>query len=100
MLIRAVGPGLAQYGVTGTVSTTALSVVDSKGNTVSQNSGWSTSPDAVAITLAATQVGAFALTPGSGDSALITSLNPGSYTAVVNGAGNAGNALVELYLLP
>jgi hypothetical protein len=48
-----------------------------------------------------TSVGAFALTPGSRDAALIVTLEPGSYTAQVSGIGNAtGVAIVEVYELP
>ena len=46
-------------------------------------------------------VGAFPLTAGSKDSALVVTLPSGNYTAVVSGAsGDTGIALVEVYLLP
>jgi hypothetical protein len=46
-------------------------------------------------------VGAFALTPGSRDAALLTTLAPGSYTVQVSGAdGGTGEALVEIYEVP
>jgi hypothetical protein len=48
-----------------------------------------------------TQVGAFQLTAGSGDCAIVATLPPGSYTAQVTGANNAtGVALVEIYEVP
>ena len=47
---------------------------------------------------AAAQVGAFALTAGSKDAALLVTLQPGAYTVVVSGVGGtAGVALVEVY---
>ena len=43
-------------------------------------------------------MGAFALTAGSGDSAMVVTLPPGSYTAIVSGAGGTtGTALAEVY---
>ena len=42
--------------------------------------------------------GAFALPPGSADSALVATLPAGAYTAQVTGAGGAtGVALLEVY---
>jgi hypothetical protein len=43
-------------------------------------------------------VGAFDLEDGSKDAAVVVTLPPGVYTAVISGAGNeAGLALVEVY---
>ena len=45
--------------------------------------------------------GAFALPPGSPDCALLLTLAPGSYTAIVSGLdGSSGAALVEAYQAP
>ena len=51
---------------------------------------------------ASASVGAFALTAGELDAAvLLTNLPPGSYTLQVAGENNAtGNVLVELYEVP
>jgi hypothetical protein len=48
------------------------------------------------------QVGAFALTAGSRDAALLVTLKPGSYTAQVKAAQSAssGVALIEIYEVP
>ena len=47
---------------------------------------------------AARQTGAFALVPGSADSALLVTLPPGAYTAVLDSPTGAGGvALVEVY---
>jgi hypothetical protein len=103
LLIRAVGPSLSQFGVSGTLSQPILSIYDSNGNLVAVNIGWSngSSADAVAIAGAATSTGAFALTPGSADSAVYVNLSPGSYTAQVTGEnGSTGIALVEVYQVP
>ncbi|MCX6951574.1 MAG: hypothetical protein NTV51_05230, partial [Verrucomicrobia bacterium] len=50
-----------------------------------------------AISAAAAQAGAFAFAPGSADAALLVTLPPGGYTAVVRGATSAGSVLVEAY---
>jgi sugar lactone lactonase YvrE len=101
VLIRAVGPTLSQFGVNGVLAKPSLSVMDSSGNTVATNTGWSTnsSPAAIASEMAA--VGAFPLPSGSADCALVLMLPPGAYTAIVSGVGGtSGVALVEVYQAP
>ena len=98
LLIRADGPALSNFGVTGFLNQPSLSVYDSSGNLVASNTGWETSPNTSALVSAATSVGAFALTRGSSDSALIVSLPAGSYSAHVSGVNNTtGVALAEIY---
>lgn len=100
VLIRGVGPGLGQFGLTGTLARPQLLLFQGA-QLVAQNSGWSTSPDAAGITAAGAQVGAFALAPGSADAALLFTLEPGAYSAQVVGTGGAaGVALVEVYEVP
>jgi hypothetical protein len=48
-----------------------------------------------------TAAGAFALTAGSADSALVVTVPAGSYTAVISGVNStSGTALAEVYELP
>jgi hypothetical protein len=100
LLVRAVGPALAGFGVAGTLADPQLTLY--RGNTaVAANDNWSSAVNAADIASAATQVGAFALTSASRDAAVLTSLEAGSYTAVVSGVGGAtGTALVEIYVVP
>jgi hypothetical protein len=100
VLIRAAGPALAPFGVTGALARPALTLF--AGATVlAQNSGWSASADSAAIADAAARVGAFAFAAGSADAALIVNLAPGAYTAQVTGvAGATGTTLLEVYELP
>ncbi|HEY1794292.1 MAG TPA: CotH kinase family protein [Opitutaceae bacterium] len=101
VLVRADGPALAGFGVPGSLAGPVLQVFDSSGSLVASNAGWSTNANAAAIAAAATAAGAFALQPGSADSALLLTLQPGSYTAVVSGSGgSSGIALAETYALP
>ncbi len=99
VMIRAVGPGLNQFGLTGTLPSPVLVLTNQAGQTVATGSNWSASADAAAITAASAQSGAFPMV--AGDAAMIVNLAPGAYTAqVTNAAGASGVALVEVYELP
>jgi len=100
VLVRAVGPGLSAFGVNGALPDPAIELY--LGNLrIGGNTRWNTAPNAAAIRSAASQVGAFALAEGSGDSALLATLGPGGHTIQVRGAaGTAGVALVEIYEVP
>ncbi len=100
LLIRAVGPTLGTLGVTGTLADPKLEIIPAGGTTpIASNDNWDAS---LAPVMAG--AGAFALTPGSKDAALVVTLGPGSYTAQVSGVGTGaaaqGVAIVEVYDLP
>jgi hypothetical protein len=98
MLVRAVGPSLAQFDVSSPLADPVLSVFDAAHNRVATNTGWSTNLNSVAIAAAAAANGAFPLAANSRDSALLVTLNPGAYTFQLSSAsGTAGNALIEAY---
>lgn len=97
LLIRAVGPALAQFGVTNALASPRLSVFFGS-QLIATNTGWSGQANAAAIADAARQVAAFPLANPSADSALLLDLAAGNYTAQVEGVGGAsGTALVEVY---
>ncbi len=97
VLVRGVGPALAKFGVTGVLETPTLTVFQGD-RLVAQNDGWQAS--AAEVTAASAASGAFALEAGSKDAAVVLTLAPGSYSAVVSGAGGlSGAALVEVYEL-
>lgn len=97
LLIRAVGPTLAGFGASGTISDPKLELRSGPA-VVATNNDWS---DDVRINAAGAAVGAFALAAGSKDSALLIALAPGTYSAVVSGVANVtGVALVEVYEVP
>lgn len=99
ILIRAVGPGLAAFGVGGTLADPQMSLFRGA-TTVAGNDNWSSAANATEIAAAAMSSGAFALTSGSRDSALLVELAAGAYTVSVNGVGaTTGTALVELYVV-
>jgi len=94
LLIRAVGPTLAAFGVTGTLADPILQV-RSGAELLNENDDWG---NATAISTAAASVGAFSLPTSSKDAALLVTLPAGSYTAQVSGASETtGVALVEIY---
>lgn len=97
VLLRAVGPGLAPFGLTG-LPDPALELFDSSGNLLALNDDWSTSADAVQIASTAAAVGAFALAQGGKDAALVRTLAPGAYTVRARPATGAGGiGYLELY---
>ena len=102
VLIRAIGPSLTQFGVTGVLAAPQLSLYRSSDSAqLQQNASWLTAPNAAQIGLTAAQVGAFALPATAKDSAILMTLDPGSYTAQVSGVGGTtGVALVEIYEVP
>jgi hypothetical protein len=110
VLIRAVGPGLANYGVGGTLSDPMLTLFDSRNTILARNDNWESPIASEALTMAnspsdivaaGASVQAFNLQSGSRDAALLVTLPPGGYTASVSGVNGAtGVALVEVYEVP
>lgn len=98
VLIRASGPALIPFGVTGTLADPMLQLYAGT-NLIASNSAWGGNPQ---ISASASAVGAFAWKfPSSNDSAILVTLPPGAYTAEVSGAtGDTGVALVEVYEVP
>ncbi len=98
LLIRAAGPALAAFGVTGTISDPQIAVV-SNGLQVLTNDNWSAdTTNAAAVRAAAAASGAFAFAEGSKDAAVVVTLPPGSGSILVTGVGGAtGEAIVEVY---
>ncbi len=91
VLIRALGPSLARSGVSGTLSDPTLEIYDSSGMQIANNDNWKKTQK--------TQIIATKLAPTDDrESAIVTTLAPGTYTAIVRGANNAmGVALIEVY---
>ena len=97
VLIRAIGPALFAFGVADALPATRLSL-ERDGETRFTNTRWSSAANALELREAARQSGAFPLVPGSADSALLVTLAPGAYTAVVESPTGAGGvALIEVY---
>lgn len=102
VLVRAVGPTLAEFGLPDALSHPQLTVYKA-GVVIATNNGWGDAADEVVrLTAAFDRSGAFRLADKrSRDAALFLTLGPGSYTLEVKSAdGSAGAALVEVYDVP
>jgi sugar lactone lactonase YvrE len=103
VLVRASGPALVPFGVTGTLPDPKLQLyrsnADGTSTLLGTNAGWGGDST---IAAAAGSVGAFSWgTAATADSALLVTLPPGDYTAQVSGAaGDTGVALIEVYEVP
>jgi probable HAF family extracellular repeat protein len=93
VLVRGIGPSLAQAGVANSLQDPMLEIHD-QNEQIAANDDWRSSQEAEII--------AAGFAPGDDrDAAVILTLWPGSYTAIVRGKANGtGNALVEVYALP
>jgi hypothetical protein len=94
VVVRALGPSLTAYGVSGVLSDPTLTIYDSTGSVIASNDNWRDDVNQI-------NVRKNALSPkDQRESALVLHLPAGAYTAVVRGANGAiGNALVEVYHL-
>jgi len=91
VLITARGPSLAAFGVTGALADPTLELYSGQA-LVASNDNWAVSSNASAIF-------ATGLAPTNQvESAMLVTLNPGAYTAIVRGAsGGTGVAIVEVF---
>lgn len=96
MVMRAVGPGLASFGVTGYMANPRLQLYAATTTSpLLQNQGWGGGSDLVA---AFSKVGAFPLSATSSDAAAQTTLAPGLYSIRIADTSNrAGTVLAELF---
>jgi hypothetical protein len=98
LLIRGIGPALTGFGLSTALTNPRLEV-NSGSTVIAANEGWDRSgTDAAQIAAAAASVGAFALRPGSADTAVLLTLAPGAYTVNLSGLNGAtGDVLAEVY---
>lgn len=113
VLVRAGGPSLANYGVSGVLQKPMLTLYNAKSVPVLSDTGWKTPPTylsgttvgsdgsfstAYDVAQVSAAVGAYAFTSDA-DSALVVKLPAGLYTVQVQGAdGGTGNSLIEVFL--
>ena len=92
VLITAKGPALADAGVPSVLADPNLTLYDSSGQAILGNDNWGTAANAA-------EVQAHSARPRyAQEAAILTTLNPGAYTAIVRGThSTTGNALVEVY---
>jgi hypothetical protein len=96
ILARALGPTLSDFGVAGALANPTLDLVNSSGTVIRSNDNWKSDP------LQRAQIEAAGLAPAHDEeAALVETLAPGAYTAVVRGSNRTtGVGLVEAYNIP
>ena len=103
VLIRALGPTLTQFGVPNVLANPQLTLFNEANQPIASNDNWqATVVDGTIIT--SNQVSTIQSTgkapPMPNESAILATLAPGRYTAIVSGVSNTtGAGLVELYAL-
>ena len=92
VLVRGMGPSLANAGVSGVLADPVLELHDSNGEVITNND-WRESQE--------TEITATTLSPTDDrEAAIEMTLPPGAYTAIVSGSNNGtGVGLVEVYNL-
>ena len=96
VVVRGVGPSLAAEQVAEPLQNPALALHDANGTEMARNDNWKGDVDQPSQQAAIEATG---LAPkDDAESALVATLTPGNYTAVVSSAGEGGGvALVEVY---
>jgi hypothetical protein len=100
VIVRAIGPGLTQYGVPNPLLNPRLELHDRTGALIASNDNWRNT--IIGGIIQFNQVGEIrdsGYAPGNGlESAIIAELPAGNYTAIVRGVSNTtGVGLVEVY---
>ncbi len=105
LILRAIGPSLASFGVANPLRAPVLKIYDSAGRLYENGYaypavvGGPTYESDLAASLA--QTGAFPLPAGTRDAVVMMPFPAGSYTAqVTSGDGTAGTVLLEIYEVP
>ncbi|CAN5587628.1 hypothetical protein BH20VER1_BH20VER1_26620 [soil metagenome] len=98
IILRAIGNSLGARGITNPLRDPEMELVNASGTRIATNDDWIDSSDAVTIA-------SYRLDPSSStESAILRTLQPGNYTAIVKSFNNndgrlTGTGLVELYNL-
>ena len=92
VVVRARGPSLAQFGIANALANPSLTLVRAGDNAVvGSNDNWGSAANAGQV-----QATGFAPTH-SQEAAVLVTLAPGAYTAIVNGVGGTGVGIVEVF---
>jgi sugar lactone lactonase YvrE len=92
IVIRALGPTLASFGVSGALQNPTLELHNASGALIASNDDWGTAANKQQI------IDTNLAPPRSVESAILATLDPGNYTAIVRGVSDTtGVALVEGY---
>src|SRR5258706_16453059 len=94
--IVATGPSLAQYGIANALANPTLSLVrQSDSAVIATNDDWQTAANAATLQ-------SLGFAPSNPlESAILITLNPGAYTAILSGAGGGtGVGIIGVYAVP
>jgi uncharacterized protein GlcG (DUF336 family) len=91
VIVRAMGPSLNAYGVSTALADPVLELHNSAGVVIATNDNWADTQESEVS-------GSGIAPPNDSESAIVRTLPPGAYTAIVDGKnGGTGTALVEVY---
>jgi uncharacterized repeat protein (TIGR03803 family) len=98
VLLRSIGPSLSASGIQGVLQDPNVELFNASGTTIASNDNWKTRPDGSSQQ---GEIEATGIPPtNNSEAALVQTLGPGNYTAIVRGAtGTTGIAVVEAYTL-
>lgn len=93
IIVRGIGPSLANFGLSPVMANPTLQLRDSNGALLLANNDWQENPDQAA------EISAAGLAPTNNlESAMAATLPPGAYTALLSGVNNGtGIGVVEVY---
>jgi hypothetical protein len=94
VLVRALGPTLGDFGVPSSLTDPTLDLVNASGTVIRSNDNWRSDQQS--------EIEAASLAPSHNEeAALVETVVPGAYTAIVRGSGRTtGVGLVEAYNIP
>jgi hypothetical protein len=95
VVVRAIGPSLSEFGISNALADTTLQLKDQNGTTVLENDDWRTDSQQ------AQELQNIGLQPSNDlEAALVTTIQPGQYTAQVRGKNDtSGIGVVQVYFL-
>jgi Protein of unknown function (DUF3105) len=98
IIVRAIGPSLSNSGIQGALQDPVLELHDASGAIIDSNDNWKMRPDGSSQQA---EIEATSIPPANDlEAALVRNLDPGNYTAVVDGKDTTtGVGLVEIYHL-
>lgn len=98
VIVRAVGPTLTPLGIVNALQDPTLELHDASGATIAANDNWKVRPNGSSQQ---GEIEATAIMPAhDSEAAVVQSLQPGNYTAIVRGTNDTtGIAVVEAYTL-
>ena len=91
VLVRAIGPSLAQFGIAGVLADPTLRLIDGNGATIDFNDNWKDTQQALIEATGKAPINDL-------EAAILATLPPGPFTAIVSGKnGGSGIGLVDVF---